>query len=148
MSIRVPVTKADSIAIFARDAWTCRYCNDAVFFSPALKVLDKINPGHGYYHAHGKTGSMLDVFQWKWASVDHVIPVSHGGQNILNNYVTACWKCNLTLNDKYADKNKTVLLNDINKNMGWDGFSGLYLQLGPKDSWHKILAMYARVNLV
>ncbi len=89
---------------------------------------------------HGKTGAMLDVFQWKWASVDHVVPVSSGGVNTLSNYVTACWRCNLTLNDKYTDKDKTVLLNDINKNMGWDGFSGLYLQLGPQDSWHKLLA--------
>ena len=102
-------------------------------------MLDSINPGHGYYHAHGKTGSMLDVFQWKWASVDHVIPISHGGQNTLDNYVTACWRCNLTLNVKYTDKDKANLLNKVNKNMNWDGFSGLYLKLGPKDSWHKLL---------
>lgn len=82
---------------------------------------------------------MLDVFQWKWASVDHVIPISHGGQNTLDNYVTACWRCNLTLNVKYTDKDKANLLNKVNKNMNWDGFSGLYLKLGPKDSWHKLL---------
>ena len=31
--------------------------------------------------------------------MDHVLPVSKGGQNSIENYVTACWDCNLTLND-------------------------------------------------
>jgi hypothetical protein len=45
------------------------------------------------------------------------------------------------LNDKFADKDKAVLLNAVNKDMRWDGYSDLYLNLGPKDSWHKLLAI-------
>ncbi len=138
--MRQSISKQHSITVFKRDAWTCRYCNSAVFFTPTLKLLDSLNPGHGYYHPNGKTGAVLDIFQWKWATIDHVIPVSRGGQNNLTNYVTACWKCNLTLNDKLEDKDKTQLLNSINKSMGWDGFSGLYLKLGRKDAWYKLLS--------
>jgi hypothetical protein len=139
--MREPISKLDSLIVFRRDAWSCRYCNDGVFFMPSLKILDSLNPGHGYYHAHGKTGAVLDVFQWKWATVDHIMPVAHGGQNALDNYVTACWRCNLMLSDSHEDKDKSVLLNEVNHNMAWDGFSGLYLQLGPNDSWRKLISL-------
>jgi len=139
--MRKTISKAEALVVFRRDAWSCRYCNDAVFFTPVLKILDSLNPGHGYYHAHGKTGAVLDIFQWKWATIDHIVPVSHGGKNTLDNYVTACWKCNLTLNDKFQDKSNAVILNVTNKNMGWDGFSGLYSKLGLRDSWSKLFSM-------
>ncbi len=139
--MRQQISKLHYITVFRRDAWTCRYCNEAVFFTPVLKLLDALNPGHGYYHPNGKTGAVLYDFQWKWATVDHIVPVTHGGQNMLDNYVTACWKCNLTLNDKLEGKDKTKELHTINQNMGWDGFSGLYLKLGPVDAWHKLIRM-------
>lgn len=139
---RLPISKQDYLTVFRRDVWSCRYCGDAVFFTPLLKVLNELNPGHGYFHPNGKTGAVLDIFQWKWATVDHIIPVSAGGQNTLDNYVTACWKCNLTLSNRVEGKAKPEVKSINDQNMGWDGFSGLYLKLGPKDTWYKLLAVY------
>lgn len=135
--MRKNIPKKDQLLIWNRDGWTCRYCHDAVFFAPVLKVLDEMNPGCGYYHKNGKTGAMVEVFQRKWASVDHVLPVSHGGGNSTENYVTACWGCNLDLNDDMESKPQPKSIHQENKTMGWDGLSGLYIKFGPKDEWHR-----------
>ena len=131
------------LEVWRRDCWTCRYCENPVFFAPTLKLLNKINPNHGYYHPHGKNNKILSLFQWRWASVDHVSPKSKGGKNSLDNYVTACWKCNLTFSDKTKKEGKAepMPISEVARNINWDGFSSLYLELSEeKDEWTKILS--------
>ena len=138
--LRKTIPKKAQLEIFRRDNWHCRYCHAPVFFAPTLKLLEDINPGHTYYHRNGKEGEILSLFQWGWASVDHILPVSVGGQNELNNYATACWKCNLYINDLNEGRPapKDIVISK------WDGFSGLYPQLlkslGRKeDEWVRLL---------
>jgi len=114
------------LEVWNRDYWTCRYCGEPVFFAPALKVLNRINPNHGYYHRNGKSGAILPLFQWRWASVDHILPVTKGGENELDNYVTACWECNLKWNDRTEGKPEPNHCNETAKNIGWDGLYGVY----------------------
>lgn len=131
------------LEVWRRDCWTCRYCENPVFFAPTLKLLNKINPNHGYYYPHGKNNKILSLFQWRWASVDHVNPKSKGGKNSLDNYVTACWKCNLTFSDKTKKEGKAepMPISEVARNINWDGFSSLYLELSEeKDEWTKILS--------
>lgn len=140
--VRNPVTKKLQLKIWVRDNWTCRYCGDSVFFSPTLKLLSELSPNHGYYHPNGKADKMLSLFQWRWASVDHVNPASKGGVNSEENYVTACWKCNLTLNDLSLEqgKPKPVKSNENAIRVNWDGFSSLYPKLcKKKDEWCRLL---------
>ena len=75
----------------------------------------------------------------KFASVDHIIPVTKGGQNELDNYATACWECNLTMKDT-AVENKPPhdKTNQDNIESNWDGFLSLYPKLASEnDSWVK-----------
>lgn len=127
------------LQVWKRDNWICKYCGDPVFFAPTLKLLNELSPGHGYYHPSGKEGSILPLFQWKWASVDHIKPVSKGGDNAIDNYVTACWECNL----KYTDSLDKPASNVNNKKaiaVNWDGLSSLYPKLCKnKDKWVKLL---------
>ncbi|MFH0834725.1 MAG: HNH endonuclease [Candidatus Micrarchaeota archaeon] len=124
---RKSIPLKSQVGVWARDNWHCRYCGNPVFFAPTLKLLENINPGHSYFHPNGKEGKLLPLFQWSWASVDHVLPVSAGGKNEIGNYVTACWKCNLKLGDK-LEKPK---LQEITKS-DWDGFYGLYAKLSKR----------------
>jgi 5-methylcytosine-specific restriction endonuclease McrA len=140
MKKRIAISKRIQLLVFKRDNWTCRYCGDPVFFSPALKLLNGINPRHGYYHKNGKTGRMLPLLQWKWASVDHINPHSKGGEHSEENFVTACWECNLKWREKTDGKPNQNKCNKIAKDLNWDGFSGLYLELSKKnDEWTKLL---------
>ena len=59
-------------AVLARDDYTCAYC--------ALSIGHITPEGHA---------AMSDSF-----TVDHVIPVSHGGKSTFGNTVCACYWCN------------------------------------------------------
>ena len=104
--IREPISKEIQYKVFCRDNWHCRYCSDSVFFSPILKILETISPGHGYYHPNGKSDEMIPLFANKFASVDHITPVTKGGENNLDNYVTSCWECNLKFGNKIHEEGK------------------------------------------
>jgi hypothetical protein len=82
---------------------------------------------------------MLTLFQQRWASVDHVKPVSKGGPNVAENYVTACWACNLKYGDSPA-KPVPKAISTTSTQFQWDGFSSVYPKLAKKpDTWTKLL---------
>ena len=138
--MRESINKKTQYRVFCRDNWHCRYCEDAVIFSPMLKVFDLISPKHGYYHPHGKFDKMLEYFANKFASVDHIQPVTKGGKNELSNYVTSCWECNLKFGNKTHKEGKVKPKKKHNNPTNWDGFSSLYPKLINKpDSWSKII---------
>jgi 5-methylcytosine-specific restriction endonuclease McrA len=58
-------------SIFKRDNWTCQYCGQCVV----------------QYKANGWLSG-------NEATLDHVIPLSHGGSHSVDNVVTACRDCN------------------------------------------------------
>ena len=115
------------VEVWARDNWHCRYCGRPIIYAKALKALDKLNPDHDYFHPNGKIGKMLPLFVWSWASVDHIKPFSKGGENDINNYVSACWGSNLKYGDKLVGKGKPAPIKIIQSR--WDGFFGLYKKL-------------------
>lgn len=85
---------------------------------------------------------MLPLFQLAWASIDHIQPVSAKRENTMENYVTACWKCNLKYGEKLVGKGKSKANKTIESN--WDDFSDLcpiLLRNASKkeDFWAKLL---------
>ncbi len=143
MSKRQNIPKNIQIIIWKRDYWTCRYCNDPVFFNPTFKLFEEMSPNHGYYHSHGKSDARHPFIEKRIATVDHVIPVSKGGSDIVDNYVTACWECNLKYKDKGFDdgKPKPLSINKHAAKLNWDGFSSLYVYINKNkdDEWVKLL---------
>lgn len=47
--------------------------------------------------------------------IDHIIPIKHGGNNIISNYVPCCKELNLKKNDKYDEilSKKMVFINEL-----------------------------------
>ena len=70
-------------AVLARDGWQCRYCQR------------KLGRGPRWY---GKV------------HIDHVYPVSRGGETVLENLVTACWRCNTAKGDRTPSEARMRLL--------------------------------------
>ena len=139
------ISKEIQLKVWNRDNWTCKYCGEPVFFAPTLKLLNETSPNHGYYHPHGKADSILTLFQWRWASIDHIFPHSKGGEDSEENYVTACWECNLKINDMTTKQGKPTpnKMNENAKIVNWDGLSSLYLKLWKKeDEWTRLLVHY------
>jgi hypothetical protein len=63
------------IEIFKRDKYTCQYC--------------------GWKNGTQKGDRVLHI--------DHKIPVYFGGTNNINNLVTACYRCNISKNNKVTE---------------------------------------------
>ena len=104
---------ANRLAIFYRDAWHCRFCRKPVFLRQALKLMDELAPGHGYFHPNSKTGAAVGLLIRLQATA---VPVPG-----LDRRVTACEHCGHGV--KASD------LRDIPeglRRLNWDGFSALY----------------------
>lgn len=74
-------TKFDKRDVFARDSWRCQLCNRA--------VLKKAKRDKGTRRLHPRT-----------ASLDHIIPMSKGGDHVEANVQCACLACNVRKNAK------------------------------------------------
>lgn len=123
LKTRKNVPRAIQLNVWMRDNWHCRYCGNPMVYGPALKLLDILNPNHKYFHPNGKDGEMLPLFIKGWASVDHVKPFSRRGEDNIENYVSACWGCNLKYGDKEIGKGKPKPRGIVQSE--WDGFYGL-----------------------
>ena len=116
---------AEQREIYQRDNYTCRYCEIKVIDERVLKKMEKII-GSQHFKAAGDTNALRHgvVFSFK-ATVDHVNPVSNGGETTQDNGVTSCWNCNL---GKYDALLYQMEIDDprcrpvINKNL-WDGLT-------------------------
>jgi hypothetical protein len=86
---------------------------------------------------------MIDVFQMRWASIDHVKPVTNGGTNDQENLVTACWRCNLAFRANVVGTRKPPpeQTNASAEHSGWDGLLSLYPLLGDsEDDWSRLIS--------
>ena len=70
------ISKAVRTAVLERDSYTCQLCHSPVITNP-----DNL------------------------AHIDHIVPVSKGGTNDLDNLRCLCAKCNLQKGDKEDDTN-------------------------------------------
>lgn len=87
---RMP-TKAVERQIFERDGWRCRFCGVSVVCRLARKVLLELFPEETHWvAAEYERHSALYATA---ASLDHVVPHSRGGNNEIDNLVTACYCC-------------------------------------------------------
>jgi hypothetical protein len=81
--------------IYQRDNYTCRYCEIRVIDERVFIKMETVI-GSEHFKAKGSTNALRHgmIFSFK-ATVDHVIPISYGGETTRDNGVTSCWNCNL-----------------------------------------------------
>lgn len=95
---RLPITPEQSLRVWTADHWSCRYCNELVFFPPAFRAMARRFGNHGYFHPNWKADQSPLLIK-RGASIDHVVAVTRGGAHDVGNFVTACWECNLKKSD-------------------------------------------------
>lgn len=89
---RVPISEEIALRTWCADCWSCRYCEELVFFPPAFRAMARRFGNHGYYHPNWKADHSPLLIR-RGASVDHVVAVTRGGEHSAANFVTACWEC-------------------------------------------------------
>lgn len=118
--LRIPETRY--IAVYNRDAWTCRYCGVRTIFLPVLNLISEIFPKVFLYDPHWASERTDAAFSTIGTSCDHVIAHANGGTNDISNLVTACWLCNsVKVNHSLNDLGWTIraIVDEP-----WDGLSG------------------------
>ena len=119
---RVAITPVEPLRTWSADCWRCRYCEELVFFAPAFRVLARRFGNHGYFHPNWKPNESPLLIK-RGASIDHVLAVTRGGQNTLDNYVSACWECNL------AKSNDAGWTPTPRQSSSWDGLLAAFVGL-------------------
>ena len=137
--MRQSIRKDVQVMVFQRDRWMCRWCGRPVIFAPAMKYLQRlvqdsgINEPVAYYDTHW-TRRSAPLLDHMGAVIDHVEAHSCGGANVIDNFVTACNKCNASKsNFPHGDFSKKSPRRQIKGKYGeperWDGLSTLFLVL-------------------
>lgn len=100
--------------IFIRDDCQCHYCGRKLVswgmlneYSQIAQRLAALLHSRGrvtdiWYQQYSPYFKLLDSF-WYFdnaAILDHIVPLSHGGQNVVDNLVTACRSCNSSKSNK------------------------------------------------
>lgn len=136
---RTKVPLSTQVQIFFRDGWICRWCHRPTVFGPALKLIEQFVQHSGYRHPlayydlryRRDKAPMLDHLA---AVIDHVEAFSKGGAHGIENFVTACNKCNVRKNARQAkDFQKDTPGRPVKGKYGepqnWDGLVSVFIVL-------------------
>jgi 5-methylcytosine-specific restriction endonuclease McrA len=125
--------------VFRRDGWLCRWCGRPVIFAPVMKYLKCLVKQHGvsaplaYYDAHW-TRRNAPLLDHMGAVIDHVQAHSHGGEDVADNFATACNKCNANKSNAQQDdfrkrSPRRAVRGKYGEPQDWDGLSTLFVVL-------------------
>jgi hypothetical protein len=94
----------ESTRVFVRDGFIDRYTGTRLIFPPVLRTLSEALPGEFPFHPNWKTDVTHPAYWEVGATVDNLIPVTRGGKDAEENWVTASMarnsaKMNWTLQD-------------------------------------------------
>lgn len=78
----------DSTRVFARDGFLDRYSGMRLVFPGALRLLSDLMPDIFPHHPHWRTDKAHFAYWELFPTIDHVVPVSRGGEDADPNWVT------------------------------------------------------------
>jgi len=80
--------RIDFMRVFVRDGFIDRYSGERLIFPPVLRVLSSVLPEDFPYHPNWKTDVTHPAYWQVAATIDHYVPVTHGGADDETNWVT------------------------------------------------------------
>lgn len=119
-------TARQSTRIFARDGFIDRYSGRRLVFPGTLRLLSILLPREFPYQSNWKTDECHFAFWDLFPTIDHVVPVTRGGPDSDENWVTT----SMLLNQAKANFTLEELgwtLHPANE-CGWDGLTGWFLR--------------------
>jgi 5-methylcytosine-specific restriction endonuclease McrA len=123
-SPRQTAAKATYAQIFNRDHYTCRYCGTRTVHLRVLTLLSHLFPKEFPGDENHWAPPTHSVYWGYSTSFEHSDPVHRGGQDTLENVVTACARCNYGKNGTLLSALGWKILPIPNTE--WDGLTGYY----------------------
>lgn len=124
-------TELQMCQIFIRDGFIDRYSGERLLFPGIIRLLSEEFPDIFRYHKNWKMTETHIIYWEMMPTIDHVIPVSRGGIDSEENWVTT------SMNRNSAKSNWTLeelnwKLHDPGSLSDWDGLTDTFLCLVEK----------------
>ena len=125
-------SKYQMCKIFLRDGFIDRYSGDKLLFPGLIKILTIEFPDIFKYHRNWKMADTHMIYWDLFPTVDHLIPVARGGQDIESNWITTSMLRNS------AKSNWTIeeigwTLYDKGQLDNWNGLINYFIDLTNKN---------------
>ena len=88
MRINRQFSESQALEVFRRDGFIDRYSGDRLVFPGTLRLLSHYYPKAFPYHSHWHTEKTHLAYWLLCPTIDHVVPVTRGGSNDMDNFVT------------------------------------------------------------
>ena len=125
-------TEAQSLQVFMRDGFVDRYSGQRLVFPGVLRLLSRLLPQEFPFHPNWKMAETHPAYWELFPTIDHVLPVSRGGVDRAENWVTTSMvrnaaKANWTLQEL------GWCLCPVGSLVDWDGLMGSFLKFVDSD---------------
>lgn len=133
--------------IFMRDGFIDRYSGDRLVFPGALRLLSILMPEEFPFHSNWKTSECHLAYWQLLPTIDHIIPVSRGGEDVEENWVCTSQlrngaKSNWLLEELGWSLHPPGCLGDWNGMINWYisylDTNPQYLESKYLYSWHRV----------
>jgi len=114
--------------VFLRDGFIDRYSGDKLIFPGLIKILTIEFPDIFKYHRNWKMSDTHMIYWDLCPTIDHVIPVSRGGQDNYSNWITTSMIRNSAKSNWTIEKIGWKLY-DKGKLDNWDGLVNYFMDL-------------------
>lgn len=113
--------------LFLRDGFVDRYTGERLVFPAALRLISYLLPEEFPYHPNWKM-TVTHIAYWELSpTVDHVLPVSRGGEDAEYNWVTTSMLRN-SIKAQWTLEELRWELHPPGDVSEWDGLMGWFLQ--------------------
>jgi hypothetical protein len=113
--------------VFVRDGFIDQYTGKRLIFVPALRLLSIVLPNEFPYHLNWKVAVTHPAYWELGATIDHVKPVTHRGDNDESNLVTTSMARN-SAKMNYTLQELGWTLHERGNFEEWDGLLRWFLQ--------------------
>ena len=125
-------SKYQMCKVFLKDGFIDRYSGAKLLFPGLIKIMTIEFPDIFKYHKNWKMSETHMIYWDLCPTIDHLIPVARGGQDIEQNWITTSMVHNS------AKSNWTIEeigweLHDIGEPYNWDGLVNYFLELTNKN---------------
>ncbi|MBL0210859.1 MAG: HNH endonuclease [Holophagaceae bacterium] len=149
-------TPKECMDVFVRDGFIDRYSGARLIFPGTLRLIHKVIPSEFPFHTNWKMSKTHIAFWELSPTIDHVVPVARGGQDVIENWVATSQLRNSSKSNWLLEELGWQLLppGDISN---WDGLTSWFMEYitsNPEHltdsyirTWHKTVLTHPRPSL-
>lgn len=132
--------------VFLRDGFVDRYSSEKMVFPPVLRLLSNLMPNEFPFHKNWKMSECHFAYWQLLPTIDHIIPVTRGGEDEESNWVCTSQLRN-SVKSNWLLKEVGWKLYEPGDLKDWDGLLNwfmIYVDMHPEvvadkyiNSWHR-----------